>query len=398
MTDGSTDAGIVPEAEAGPPAPPHRVFVTSRAYTGDLVSAANGLLADAGIPAPDGGTFGPTQGRQAADAICQWHASSAGLPGTFKAVIYSGGTSPFTSMTDADGPWALVDGTPVAEKVSDLKNGYLHASVDLTETGVSTPFGYGAAAYVWQGWSTGGYDCEQWTSGVAAPADAAALQASVTVGQYRSILPWQGGAAAQCNDHEPLHCIEVGSGGGPNAYPVPASGSKLVFVTGPVTGDFVAPDGGVIDAGADAGSDAVHARADQICAAAATAAGRSGTFHAYITSSTTTGQAYFTAHSMNGPWVRPDGFPVAANLAALTGSGPLSSQIALNADGTFATGFLVAFTGTNATGALVNNCADYSTKASASLTNEMYVIWKDLSAMWGQTYCNQIGKLACFEQ
>jgi hypothetical protein len=83
---------------------------------------------------------------------------------------------------------------------------------------------------------------------------------------------------------------------------------------------------------------------------------------------------------------------------ALTGAGPLSSQIALNADGTFATGFFVAFTGTNATGALVNNCADYSTKASASLTNEMYVIWKDFSAMWGQTYCNQIGKLACFEQ
>ncbi len=51
---------------------PKIVFVTSAAYTGDLVTAA------AGLPGP------PATGLAAGDALCQSLATAAGLPGTFK--------------------------------------------------------------------------------------------------------------------------------------------------------------------------------------------------------------------------------------------------------------------------------------------------------------------------
>jgi len=69
----------------------HRLFMTSQAYDGDLTAptrAPNGLAG--------------------ADAICQLHASTAGLGGTWRAWLSDSATDAIDRINDS-GPWYLVD-------------------------------------------------------------------------------------------------------------------------------------------------------------------------------------------------------------------------------------------------------------------------------------------------
>jgi hypothetical protein len=88
---------------------PKLVFVTSTLYTGNL-----------------GGLSG-------ADAKCQERASSAGLPGTFRAFLSDSTGSPSTRFTKQVGPYRRIDGEIVAQNFSDLiSNGVAHM-INLTE-------------------------------------------------------------------------------------------------------------------------------------------------------------------------------------------------------------------------------------------------------------------------
>src|SRR5437868_4155746 len=74
---------------------PNIVFVTSTRYTANL-----------------GGLAG-------ADAICQAHATDAGLPGTYRAWISTAAEAPATRFGGARG-WARVDGKPFIDTLADL--------------------------------------------------------------------------------------------------------------------------------------------------------------------------------------------------------------------------------------------------------------------------------------
>jgi hypothetical protein len=378
--------------------------VTSAGFTGDLVGAANALVSDGGAPAPDGGSYAASDWQAAADALCHHAATQASLPaGTYWALVSgNNGTTavdPFARMSDSDGPWALVDGTPVANTVANLKQGDLWASIDMTESGTARTFVAASpgAALAWGAGVTSS-DCNGWTAGT--QLDGGPLTG--VAGSYRFI--WQfvrnnvGGEA--CTQALPLYCAQVGPGAGALVSRSVPAGGKLVFTThasypADFAANFTADGGSVPD-----GGDAVHAAADAICNAEA--AGKvSGTFHAWVSSPAATASTYFASLSMNGPWYRPDGTLVATAASNLTDTNGISSQIALGPDGKFVGDALVA-TATTATGAYdsTNSCSAFTSNSSAGSVRSGRTAYKDV--IWASNNfaaCSSTSlALHCFEQ
>lgn len=87
---------------------PRALFVTSDSYTGDLIGEALALGVVAG------------SGLEAADAICQYHASNAGLEGDFIAVLSDSTTNANARLVPTVGSYRLVDSTPLAENYAHL--------------------------------------------------------------------------------------------------------------------------------------------------------------------------------------------------------------------------------------------------------------------------------------
>jgi hypothetical protein len=403
-----TDAGDASDATDGSqeasPGTPHVVFVTNAGFTGDLVGAANALVADGGIPSRDA-SFAATDWQAAGDALCQHAAAQGGLPsGNYWALI-SGheGANPvdaFARIQDSDGPWALVDGTPVADTVADLSQGNLRASIDETELGAQRSFSPfdPAAATVWTG--TSGADCNGWAS--ASGPDGGFVPGKW--GSYRTIWVDYLGVGlidVPCTSSLPIYCAQVAPGAGPNVKSAVPSGGKVVFATtAAYHGDFAAS----WSAAGDGGVDSIHGGADAICNAEA--AGKlTGTFRAWISSPAMSAADYFTANSMNGPWYRPDGIEVAASIANLYDpnvvpypNGP-SSQIALLADGKF-TGKEFVATATYSTGAYASdNCNGFTSTAQSLFTRGSPNSYKD--DIWASRTlkaCNTSLAFYCFEQ
>jgi len=101
---------------------PHakRVFATSVTYWGNL-----------------GGLAG-------ADRKCQSLADAASLGGRYKAWLASATSGPADRLTHSAIPYALVDGTVIANDWADLTDGSLAAPINLTETGGSPPMSTGS--------------------------------------------------------------------------------------------------------------------------------------------------------------------------------------------------------------------------------------------------------------
>jgi probable HAF family extracellular repeat protein len=374
-------------------APPHLVFLTGDAFTGDLVGAANAL----------GGAFPASEWQQAADALCQHAAEGARLPsGTYWALI-SGhdGALPvdaFDRLHDSDGPWALVDGTPVADTAADLSQGNMWASIDQTEYATSRSFSIydPAAAIAWTGAVGDGPDCNGWTSTIAP--DGNGLPG--TAGEYRSIWNYyRGSYPTPCSSKLPLYCAQVGPGAGPNLRRSVPGGGKVAFATsGVYHGDFA----GAATVASAAGVDAVHAAADAICNAEAV--GRlTGNFRAWISSSGSSAAQYFQANSMTGPWYRPDGLEVAASTADLWDASTYVSpngthaQIALGANGAF-TGAEFVATATYSTGAYASDSCNAFTSTGTFYTRGSFNAYKD--NIWASRFlggCDSVA-LYCFEQ
>ncbi len=70
-----------------------------------------------------------------ADAICNQHATAAGLTGTFKAWISDATTSPSTSFAQSPLPYVRTDGTQIASNWADLVDGTLAAPLENDEFG-----------------------------------------------------------------------------------------------------------------------------------------------------------------------------------------------------------------------------------------------------------------------
>jgi len=80
------------------------------------------------------GNFGGIAG---ADSFCQQRATAAGLPGTYKAWLSAGtvSTGPASRFIKASIPYALVDGTVIANNWADLTDGAINVPLNLTEFG-----------------------------------------------------------------------------------------------------------------------------------------------------------------------------------------------------------------------------------------------------------------------
>lgn len=378
---GIPDGNVI---DAGVDAATHIAFLTTAAFTGNLVGAAN--AADAGTVSLDGGAF--TDYVSASDALCTADAKRAGRSGKFIALVEGGSDNMFARIHDSDGPWALPDGTPVADTVAALTAGDMHAAIDETITSTRVQ----NESYVWGRGATG-EDCNGFTD--------AEMSASVTsaygIAGFISPYAWNG-ANGYCSSANPLYCLEVGSGGGANHYPAVPAGGKIAFLAvGPYPNTFANSDAGVLDAAAPSG-DAVHEVGDAICSELAAGAGQSGEFHAWLSSSTTGAGAYFTGLSMNGPWYRSDGIEVASSLTDLTTNGA-HTQIAIDAAGHFPASFTAVQTGTNNDGTASENCDDFTISdagvgvASGYETNKLG-LWTDSDGF----PCTIKSGIYCFEK
>ncbi len=131
-----------------------KAFLTSVRGNGNL-----GSWADAG---------GKT-GLEAGDAICQSRAAAAGLANAsnFKAWLSDNTTDAKTRFSNPGGPWVRLDGVKVADNMTDLTDGSLFSSINLTETG-----DYIGNYAVWTGTLFDGTKtndtCNNWTDGTSA--------------------------------------------------------------------------------------------------------------------------------------------------------------------------------------------------------------------------------------
>ena len=153
-----------------------RVFITSTTSTGNL-----------------GGLSG-------ADTICQARATSASLPGTYKAFLSSSTVSVETRMAQLNSRYALVDGTDIATNWADLTDGTLLAPINKTETGATIT----AGSRAWTG-STASASlspfCSDWADGTTASQGRNGIS-SATDSQWASI------DTQNCANLRSLYCIQ----------------------------------------------------------------------------------------------------------------------------------------------------------------------------------------------
>lgn len=192
--DGSVSDG--PRLDA--PVPHKIAFVTSQVFTGNL-----------------GGLVG-------ADVKCQTAASSAGLPGVYKAWLSNATVSAASRLEHATLPYMLVDGTVVATDWTMLTSGRLMHAIDLTERGTPAVAGSnqdcffgGTGKFVWTNSSANGTvanggmvsSCgNDWNS--SGPTDASGPFGVVGSMSHADVMWTLSCGSARCENTAPLYCLE----------------------------------------------------------------------------------------------------------------------------------------------------------------------------------------------
>ena len=282
-------------------------------------------------------------------------------------------------------PWGLPDGTYIGNSVAKLSIGMLRTSIDMTETGAVRTFDPSStsANTVWGNGFRIGRDCNGWSSTTAV--DGGALRGEC--GRYRMVGDqWFFNIGCDCATPQPLYCAQVGAGGG--IYPPVVVNDKRVFVLpfamfGDFAGPFSSGDGGV---------DSVHAKADQFCNA-----GQVPTFHAWISSTATSADAYFASLGMDGPWYTTFGHLAAVHRSDLTTSPGVFAAIDAEATGPYVLDENV-WTGTNADGTTAtDNCANFSSRGGngmRGITDAKDLLWASYSPIG----CGSSARLYCFQE
>lgn len=246
------------------------------------------------------GDFGGLAG---GDAWCNSLAQQAGLPGEYRAWLSDGANSIGAKgrifETGARG-WYRVDGKPFTDQLDDLTSGTLYYPPRVTEQG--SDIGSDDDLVATGTFSTGddlglNADCEGFTDGSAT---------DVTIAGYAD-----GGAFGwtdffdqlTCASEMRIYCFGITNQAVVPPPSPPAEPSKLAFITA------VTPGSGA------AGFDAA-------CSSAAQAAGATGTFAAWIATST------FAPGLPAGPWRRAD------NVIVMSADLQMLAPIDQKADGT----------------------------------------------------------------
>ncbi len=160
-----------------------------------------------------------------ADAICAGEASSAGLPGTFRAWLSDSNTSAAARHTHGTNPYALPDGTQVADDWTDLTDGSIDAPITRHADGSESPLGgVWTATAPSGGISYPGNTCSNWTSDAGLGADG---YAGATNGDWslNSVFPLD-----NCALTSRLYCFQ--QQGNPPSFPTPTPTSTPVCGNG----------------------------------------------------------------------------------------------------------------------------------------------------------------------
>jgi hypothetical protein len=353
-------AGVLLSAQlhaAGDGATLRRVFVTSVAGNGDLDS----WNLPVGVPPIPPGV----QGVAAGDYICAVLALRAGLsdPGSFTAWLSDSDDDAFcrilgrrgrknddcgeASLNAEAGPWARPDDLPFAESLLAIATGspsVVSSPVAFDESG---DLALNLAGEAWTGTNTGGTattdNCFDWRS-------SAAHDSGVFGSSLRTVDHWTAAPGVRsCDRLRRLLCVQRGIGPAP---PSPARGGRFAFATSTV-------GNGDLGSWPDAGDTTGIAAGDAICRAHAARGGLAfpESFKAWLSDESTDARDRFSS----GPWMRLDGFPLAASLAGLT-DGSLTTAIDRDEHGRPTAG--IAWTGTLASGTGADdNCGDWTADA-----------------------------------
>ena len=132
-----------------------------------------------------------------ANAMCATLAEDAHIRGTFRAWLSDGISHPSADFT-GNGPWHLMDGTPVASSRSQLLSGVLTHAIDRDENGNVL----GGAATVWTGTATNGTpsgnDCGGWNN----------IGTTGSTGKATAIdALWTNAGTAPCNTMLAIYCF-----------------------------------------------------------------------------------------------------------------------------------------------------------------------------------------------
>ena len=303
-------------------APLNRVFVTSTLQNGAL-----------------GGLAG-------ADAICAARAAAASLPGNYVAWLSTTSVNAASRLGTAQG-FVRVDGTPFANTVADIVANKIFNPIRLSESGVDVSAGVAPGAStltvftgtLGDGTVATGATCADFTDTAGN-----ARRGEVSGGP----VTWTARQNSNCTSSRRLYCFQVDHA---SALVPPPTVGKIAFVS---TKAF-APGPGVGIAGADA-----------VCASNATNASLSGTYKAFLATTTASAASRVTLAPL---YVRPDGIPIATGATLAAGSA-LDSGIWQRADGTYvpATGDLVyaGASSPSATGTAASTCDDWTTTTSTT--------------------------------
>lgn len=134
-----------------------------------------------------------------ADALCAAQAIAAGLDGEFKAWLSTVSSPVADRVTQASGPYVLVNGTRIADDWDDLVDGSILAPIHLDANGVLR------AGEVWTGTLATGAsylndDCAGFTSGSTGVALCGATNSTTAT--------WTENITPACSTQLGLYCIE----------------------------------------------------------------------------------------------------------------------------------------------------------------------------------------------
>jgi hypothetical protein len=186
-----------------------RVFITSEAFKGNLIVAAADIR---NKYSPDCDEFIPTNGLEAADAICNCLAKIALLPGNYKAWLSTNASnSPASRFTQSTIPYGTVDDSFIAYDWVDLTNltvdkgtFYLRNQIDKTEKG-ETVSDYAFTNVAPNGGSISpNDDCSDWTSSSSSKNGVVGYCPS----QDKDWTNWSGIGASLCGQDYRLYCFQ----------------------------------------------------------------------------------------------------------------------------------------------------------------------------------------------
>ena len=254
-------------------------------------------------------------GLAAADQICAERATAASLPGTYVAYVSTSTTHAIDRLSSARG-WVRVDGRPFVDRPQDIAEQKILYPPRLDEFGNERFHGLVMTGTDWGGrYDESRGNCSDFTS----TAGTLAVGSTSATTLFANEFVFTHG----CETEYHLYCFGVDKN--VPLAPQPASG-RIAFVSN--FGMFMHTGG--------------TDEADLLCESEASDAGLSGSFRAFIASSSFSAVSRFD--TTGPPWIRPDGVPIVARAADL-GAGSPPTGINQRADGTYQTGVMGYWTG-----------------------------------------------------